>query len=111
MQGMDDDRLREASDAIDRACADLQSCDPEQAARFDSQIEQTEQALGSGLFERAHETIQVTYERATATVPHEHNADRTRESGWAYWRCTGCGQLCHQSRPDLSGYDFCSCCT
>ena len=47
----------------------------------------------------------------TDVIVHEHNADRTRENGWAYWRCTGCGELCHYSRPDLSGYDMCACCT
>lgn len=50
------------------------------------------------------------------TVAHEHNADRTRENGWAYWRCTGCGQLCHYvpAQPNPAGTDFygyCACCT
>lgn len=49
----------------------------------------------------------------TDVIAHEHNADRTRENGWAYWRCSGCGELCHYvpTPPVPEIYAFCPCCT
>lgn len=51
------------SAAIDQACTDL---DPEQAASFDAQHEQTRRALVSSPFEPSPKTVQLTYERADA---------------------------------------------
>lgn len=46
-------------------------------------------------------------------VRHEHNPDRTRENGWAYWRCSGCGELCHYAAgmATPAGIAYCTCCT